>query len=408
MKQTFQILPNVRGVSLAALCVATACGDSNPQIAPDGAVQPGPAYLVHTAVQPDQDRLNYFTVVDTVADAMQLDYAQSLELPGRPRMYAQAGIGFFAIGNGEDVTITRYELGKDGALVKDRTISLQSYGVTSMAPQGVLFVSATKAYYKDPGQAQIIVWNPSAMSIERAIDLPADLIQQDWITNFSKWVRRDGGAYLAVTWYTRQYDRVRPGTALVRIDEATDEVTVTHDARCRGISTTASVGGTLYFFSDVINAFGHAVYPGDAGQQDCILRIVPGATTFDSSYVGTMAGALEAHETGTVVAVSGDGEAWVQVADLNVTPRTPGTTYGQWYGGGWTWAHMPLATLSNDVRIAGPAGAYSGFTLVDGDRFFVSQTAADYSQTTLMDLSGGTPVAGLSFPGFALDVAQIR
>lgn len=395
-------------VSITFVSFAAACGDGNaPMMTPDAA-PPGPAYLVHSAVQADQDRLNYFSIVDSVTDTTPLDYTRSLELPGRPRLYAQPGVGFFAIGDGEDLTITKYTLGDDGLLVADRTLSLQSFGVASMSPQGVLFVSETKAYYKDPGQAQIIVWNPSEMIVEQAIELPADLIVDNWITGMSKWARHGGSAYVAVSWYSPEYDRVRPGTALVRIDEATDEVTVTHDARCRGLSTTALVGDTLYFFSDVINAFGHAVYPDDAGQQDCILRIAAGATTFDTGYIGSMASALDSDETGTVIAVSSTGEAWLQVADLTVTPTAPGTTYSQWYGGGWTWAHMPLASLASPVRIAGSPGAYSGFTLVDGDRFFVSQTTADYSMTTLVDLGSGAPVAGLSFAGFALDVAKIR
>lgn len=394
-----------RALVPALLLAGAGCagdGDGADPIDEDGA-----AYLVHSAVETDEGRFNYFTLADALDAPARLDYGRALELPGRARLYAQPGAGIFAIGDGEDVTITRYEL--DGAaLVPGPTISLQGHGVTAMAAQGVLFVSPTKAYYKDAGQAQIIVWNPTEMIVERAIELPGELIQEGWITGFSRWAQRDGEAFLAVSWYSPAYDRVRPGTALVRIDEATDEVTVTADDRCRGITATARVGDDLYFFSDVINGFGHAVYPGDAGQADCFLRVPAGAAAFEAGFVGSLAGALDTDELGTVVAVSDAGEAWVQVADLNITPTAPGTTYGAWYGGGWTWAHLPLATLADPVRVAGEPGAYSGFTLVDGDRFFVSQTAADYSETTLVDLGGAAPADGLSFDGFALDVARLR
>jgi len=373
----------------------------------DAGVAASPLYLVHSSIQNSEGRTNYFTVVDSLDAARKLDYKQSLEVPGRARLYAAQGIGFFAIGDGGDVTITRYELSSDGRLVPGRKLSLQAQGVTAMGPQAVLFVSATKAYYKDDGQAQVIVWNPSEMTIEKTIELPATLLKTGYLTSVSQWAARDGEAYFAVGHVTKEYDRVLPGTNLVRFDTTTDTMTVTPDPRCRGLGKTARVGDDLYFFSDVINGFGHAVYPDDAGQKDCILRISKGKTGFDSDYVGSIAPAI-GNKIGTVVTVSPDGEAWAQVIDPTVMPKTPGTTYSQWYAGGWSWWHLKLATLSDAKQAPGDAGAYSGFIVGAGTGFFVSQTKADYSETTLVDLSGAAPKPGLSFPGFALDIARVR
>lgn len=366
-----------------------------------------PLFLVHSALDTDDGRSNYFTLVESLDEARALDYGTSLELPGRARLYAAAGIGFFAIGDAENITITRYELEEDGTLVEGASLSLQAHGVTSMGPQAVHFVSPTKAYYKDADQAQVIVWNPEEMVIERAIPLPDDVVVADHVNFFSQWAGREGEAYFAVGAYTFEYDRVLPGTSLVRLDTETDELTVTSDSRCRGLDQTANVDGTLYFFSDVINGFGHAVYPDDAGQQDCILRVSAGNTSFDEDYVGSIAPALDGR-IGTVVSVTDDGEVWAQVIDPETMPTEPGTTYGEWYAAGWKWWHLPLATLTDPVEIDGEAGAYSGFTVATDDGFFVSQTAADYSETTLVDLSSGAAVSGLSFPGFALDIARVR
>lgn len=367
-----------------------------------------PLYVLHSAVQTAEGRTNYFTAVGSLAEVADVTYEGSIEVAGRARLYAQPGVGFFAIGDGEDVSITKYTLNDDGTFAAGDRLSFQPFGVTAMGAQAVLFVSATRAYYKDPGEAQIIVWNPTTMEVEDTIELPAELIRAGRVTGFSAWASRPGEAYFAVGWTTMEYDRVDSGSALVRIDTATDEVTVTNESRCRDLNKTGELDGTLYFFSGVINGFGHAVYPDDGGQEDCILRIAPGQTTFDASYVGTISGALGEDEIGTVIAITDDGRAWAQVVDTTAVPTAPGTTYGQWYAGGWRWVSLDVATLGDLERVAGEPGAYSGFTLPAGDRFFVSQTAPDYSETTLMDLSSGTPAAGISFPGFALDIARVR
>ncbi len=397
----------VRGglVACAALIVA-ACGEDDP------VEQPGPTpqaqYLIHSAVQTGGTRMNYFTLVESLDQATQLDYSKSLELPGRPRLYAAQGIGFFAIGGGEAPTITRYEL-RDGRLVADKSLSLQGQGVSQLGAQAVLFVSPTKAYYKDDAQAQIIVWNPTEMAIEKTLPLPRELVKQGYVTSLSQWASRTGEAYFTVGWTTPTYDRVLPGTVLVRIDTATDALTQVSDDRCRDILKTARLGDTLYFFSGVINGLGHTAYSAqNGGQQDCILRISPGQRTFDAGYVGTVTPALGANKVGTVISVTADGKAWVQVADTTITPSAPGTTYSEWYSKGWSWWSLPLESLSNPVRVESATGAYSGLAVSAGDSFFISQSTADYSLSTLMEQSSGAPKAGVSFPGFLLDVARIQ
>jgi hypothetical protein len=366
-----------------------------------------PGFVLHSAVEGESGRLNYFTPVGSLAAARLVSYADSLELPGRARLYAAPGVGHFAIGDAEGVSLQRYEL-VDGRFVAGAELSLQAYGVTSLGAQAVLFASPTLAYYKDAGQGLIIAWNPRDMLIEQVIELPPSLIREGYVLGVSNWVRRENEAFFAVSWSTPEYDRVLPGTALVRLDLETNAIDVAEDPRCRGIDTTANVNGSLYFFSDVINGFGHAVYPDDAGQRDCILRVAPGSSVFDPDYLGSIAGALPPDTSGTVVAVTDAGELWAQVVDLTVAPTSPGSTYAEWYAQGWTWAHLPLATLTGAVAVDQPPGAYSGFAVTVGSSLFISQTAADYSSTTLLDVSGPAPVPGLSFEGFTLDLATLR
>ncbi|MCP3097920.1 MxcI [Myxococcus sp. K15C18031901] len=398
-------------VAASAALVLASCGDDEPTPpggGPDGNGE-GELFMVHSAVETNGSRMNYFTLVDSLGEARTLDYAKSLELPGRPRLYAAQGVGFFAIGSGESPTITRYEV-KDGALVAGASVSFQAQGVRSLGAQAVLFVSATKAYYKDTAQAQIIVWNPQEMVIEKTLPLPAELVKQGYVTGMSQWASRDGEAFFSVGWSSTTYDAVLPGTVLVRIDTATDALTWTQDDRCRDLTKTLRQGDTLYFFSGVINGLGYAVKgTHEAGQQDCFLRISSGKKAFDSDFVGTVSKALDDKHVGFVITVSEDGTAWLQVADKTITPTAPGTTYSEWYSKGWSWWKVPFASLTTAAtRVQGDPGAYSSFTLTSGSNFFVSQSSSDYSTSTLMDLSTGAPKPTVSFPGFVLDVSRIR
>ncbi|HTV20414.1 MAG TPA: hypothetical protein VMG12_17140, partial [Polyangiaceae bacterium] len=243
----------------------TAPSDTAPSIEPPGTAQPsapaGPRFLLHSAVDGETDRLNYFTPVESLSEPSVVALDASLELSGRARLYAEPGVGYFAIGEAEGVSLRRYEL-VDGKFVPGDALSLQAYGVTSLGAQAVLFVSPTRAYYKDSGQGLIIAWNPRDMLIERVIELPASLTREGYVMGVSDWARRDGEAFFAVGWSTPEYDRVLPGTTLVRLDLASGEITLADDLRCRGLQTAANLDGTVYFFSDVINGFGDAVYPG--------------------------------------------------------------------------------------------------------------------------------------------------
>ena len=98
----------------------------------------GPSFVLHSAVEGESGRLNYFTPVDSLSTPALVSYDGSLELPGRARLYAAPGVGHFAIGDAEGVSLQRYEL-VDGRFVPGAELSLQAYGVTSLGAQAGLF-----------------------------------------------------------------------------------------------------------------------------------------------------------------------------------------------------------------------------------------------------------------------------
>jgi hypothetical protein len=85
-----------------------------------------------------------------------------------------------------------------------------------------------------------------------------------------------------------------------------------------------------------------------------------------------------------------------------------GTTYDEWYATGWTWQSIDLATLSKREKVTKKSGAYSGFAVSSQEGVFLSETADDYSRTTLVKIDQGERAEGLSFAGFTLGVERIR
>src|SRR5690606_7906908 len=114
---------------------------------------------------------SYFHVVSSIEDGAEIDDTKALEVPGAAKLYALPDLGWFAIGGGEAPTITRYTIDEDGALARGESISLSSYGVDSLWDT-LYIVSPTKAYYPDRAGTQLIVWNPTEMTVTGSIALP--------------------------------------------------------------------------------------------------------------------------------------------------------------------------------------------------------------------------------------------
>lgn len=60
-------------------------------------------------------------------------------------------------------------------------LSFAGLGVTRLQNR-VVFIDESKAYYIDETGAQLIIWNPRDMLIERTVALPAALGEATWAT----------------------------------------------------------------------------------------------------------------------------------------------------------------------------------------------------------------------------------
>jgi hypothetical protein len=364
---------------------------------------------MHTGQTLPDGRENLFSPFRSL-DAPLVDPKTSLEAPGNARLYAQPGIGAFMIGSGEDPSITRYELAADGQFIKGDTVSFANQGVTTMDYRAVVFVSATKAYYRDGTQLQLIAFNPSAMTITQVIPMKG-LDKTGYTAGFGAAVTRDNGVFFPVFYFdSKNYDRVPSGATLVHVDTNTNAVTVTTDDRCTGmdVSMTSEAGDT-YWFSSGLNTVAWRGYGLDHGVHDCALRLKKGAETFDPTWSLDLT-TRTAGWAAVAMMPGGGSTIWLRVLDeTQVTVPSPAdyaTFFGlpdcQWYALDVT--SEDDAQRNDDRPLASCGGG--GF-FVDG-RAFTYESSDSYASSTLLELTRQGFEPRGKFTGFILEVARMR
>lgn len=401
---------NLAFVLGAALLVATAaCGDDLKPPDDDDPEPPGPAFAIGTRVFDDATTTSYFSIVRSLEASTTVDLDEAIEVSGPAKLFSIGSLGWFAIGGGESPTISRYTVDDGDRLVPQQTISLQAYGVTSLWDT-VYVVSPTKAYYPDRDGRQLIVWNPTAMTVSGSIPLP-ETSRDGFISLYGYTpVMRGDQLLFTVGWFDwGSNDSVRPETGLVVIDTTTDRLArFDIDTRCGGVTQAIATGsGDVYLVSSALA--GAAFRLGRLATEPCALRIRADETSFDPSYhreLDTLtAGAL----AGEPVAGGGD-RIFLRVFDESVgmvptdaaTWELTGQIAWQW----WTWDVGTNTATQVDALAAATADVL--WFEVDG-RVYGSQTEADYSATTLVELTAaGGPTTAITAPGFIHGVARIR
>ncbi len=405
-------IPARRATLVAALVLLTApvvagCSEKDPPSPP--VVTEGDAFLVGTRVWDDTTTTSYFHVVSSLDKGTAVDPAQALEVPGSAKLYSVEGAGWFAVGGGEEPTITRYGLSKDGKLEQLQKISLQGYGVQDLWPS-LYVVSPTKMYYPDRAGKQLIIINPKEMVVEGTVALPGT--ERDGYLSVYSYtpLLRDGKLLFSVGWFDwEKNDAVLGETGLVVLDTATDKlVRVDVDKRCGGITQPVIMSsGDTYFVSSALAGAAHRL--GRLSTQPCALRVQSGADAFDASYAVHLDEITSSKVAGEPV--PSDGKSlFLRVFDESMgTVKADDATWNLTSQPVWNWWRWDMAT-GKAAAVSGLAPSTSDVVWVQvGDRVFGTETTKDYAETTLIEVTAeGGPKRALTAPGFLHGVAKIR
>lgn len=391
--------------------VCTRAADGACQAAPpaDVGAEGEPAYLIGTRIWDDTTTTSYFHVVPSLAEGTPIDVTRALEAPGAAKLFSAFDLGWFAMGSGESPTITRYTLDASGALAPGESISLLGYGVTDLWDT-LYFVSPTKAYYPDRDGAQLIVWNPTEMRVLGSVPLPATQ-REGYLPLYGySPIWRGDKLLISVGWFDwDNNDSVLPETGLVVLDTATDSVLrFDVDARCGGVTwPTRAASGDTYLVSSAMAGAAHRL--GRLPTAPCALRILADGAEIDPDYLVP----LGSITSGTLVGepMPADGEAmYLRVFDDSLAgPEAPAATWeltGQVAWRWWRWD--PVANTAEALTELAPSTADVLWFEADG-RVWGTETTADYSATTLIDLSNPAgPERGLTVPGFLHGITRLR
>jgi len=271
--------PDLIGVIGAAAAAMLGCTDAGGEADLGKATE---LYSVGSIVQNPEGRTLLIQTLRTL-DA-DIDNGAAIEFAGNSRHWAHGGAVY--IGLSEEPTIEKYVPNDAGELIPSGRVSFLSYGLTSI-PAGHVFLSDTKAYLFAEGQYLVLVWNPSTMEIEGQIDL-SDLQMDGYDIELWSVTGAGNRVYVPLRHVNFDAGEILHRVSLVQIDAERDEVVaVAHDDRCVGAGEPAvTEDGAVYVLADGRSYLAqvYAMQRMETPPTTCVLRVLPGETSFDPGF----------------------------------------------------------------------------------------------------------------------------
>jgi hypothetical protein len=373
---------------------------------------PAPLYAVYTQVRTVDGRTNFLSLTDTLAAPAELDASKAMEVPGFSRFFAPEGGGFFAIGSGEDMTITRYDVTDTDQFEESGRVSFAGVGVTWMHYRAIFF-GPTRAYYVDNTAAQIVVWNPQEMTVSKTFALPDVVVDgRDGYETFFPFYRFPivgDRLFIPVSWVNREAGLARDVTGLIVVDTRTDAVlSYTETDRCPAATEIAfDDNGDVYFGTDYYYPMYSAAVRGST-RPGCVLRILAGEDAFDADYMLSLAQVTGNRATLSLTDGPVPGVAYVSVLDEARLPWSEFAAEPR-FDEAWEWWRLDLASGEATVDTNMPVGGPGVSSHPLGLERFVVQSLADQSRSQLFKLSpDGEHEPGFSAPGLITGLARVR
>jgi hypothetical protein len=370
----------------------------------------GPLYAVTTQVL-TQDPVESYVVVTSDAEK-----TASLSLDGAVKVTGRAlGVGIPKSGSvyvvsDESPVVTRYTLNDSGRLESAGTVNFGTeQGVASLGEYqaNFQFISETKAYYFDGATAQVIIWNPTAMTVTKTLQLD-ELVIDGTLLAFSGAVVKVGTQLIMpVGWRPEVGVGITKRAAVVSIDTETDVATIATDDRC-GYTHDAAVGsdGQVYIATE---AYGAAVRrtQGAEAPEPCLLRFNPTTRAFDPTFYRSLEALVGGGTAGALIP-GPQGTAYVRVLDESIAPVTEGThprTVAS--GTGWQWWELNLSTLTATRKPEFPSTSGSVFLFESENQTLYTEFGAGAASTTFRVLEEGGK-ATLTTKGLSFSFLQLR
>jgi len=262
----------------AALALgATAC-DSEARVLEGTGSGTEPAVMVAVASR-SPEGTNFYVGAYPELPA-QVELADMLETPSGQNAATYGG--YIYVWDAESGVYTRYAVDDARRLSEAGSVSFVNEGGTGNIMTG--FVSTTRAYSMTRDNMQIIVWNPTDMTVTGSIDTSAAL-DPDY-PSFDYGEPVVFGDYVAwpILWYDDDNADYKPAVDIILASATNDEPAMAiSDRRCGGgWSLFTDDEGDLYALGNAY--FGYAHFDPARQPKDCLLRVRAGSTEFDPDF----------------------------------------------------------------------------------------------------------------------------
>jgi hypothetical protein len=398
---------------LAVTLVTSGCSDSDdaPQGAGGSGGTEGDLYALTSQVLGEQavDNLSYVIVTDTLDPEANvgLDAAQ-IELTGRALGVGPDGGGALFIATDGAPTVTRYELSAEGKLVESGSVSFLTKGITEFGEYGAQFqfISASKAYWFDGPTAQVVIWDPSAMTVTSSISLASLAHENEVLTFTAAPVRSGDKLYSFVGW--RNGPAVPSRAAVIVVDTASDTARIVESDRCGYVRDgVLAEDGMLYVATEAYGAAVNYLNPANASDA-CMLRFDPVNERFDDSFFVSLKELAAGRASGTLL-VGGGSQVFLRVLDPSRVPA--GTEHPRVLASApaWGWAKLILGETPSLTLTDAPATGGSVLPFMLGERAF-APVFVDGESTEFVELTADGPASSeaLRFPGLVFSAVKLK
>ncbi|UJR82464.1 hypothetical protein [Sandaracinus amylolyticus] len=301
------------------------------------------------------------------------------------------------LGLSESPEWVRYTVGEDGAIAETGRIHFGSYGLTAIG-YGNAIIDPTSAVTVAAELQLAIVWSPETMTVRGTIPLPH--LERGDYEEVEVWttVAHDGRVYVPARWSDWTGARIRPGVVTAILDpQALSVVGVAEDARCTsGGRIVFDEDGYGYVMGDGRN-WSAQLFASSRGEErpvNCLLRIAPGATDFDESWMVEIPSLTDGLESiGELDAASqGSGIAFTRVFYEGMLPEgtEPDLAFGFWQQPVYRTWRITLGETPTAEAVEGTPFSSMGFAGSSVDGLFYEGQSPDYSVSTVYEIDPDT------------------
>ncbi len=409
---TGRMNPRARVSALLFLALA-ACGESNPGPvdggSDDSGTEAGPLYSVGAVVQDPEGRTLYLHTVSSLDQDLTNDTA--VEVPGNSRHWAYEGAVYVALAEAPE--IVKYVPDAAGVLTEAGRVSFGSYGLASI-PAGNAFISPTKAYLFYEAGYQLLVWNPTTMTITASVSL-ASLMRATYSVELHMPVIHGTRVYVPVRYANFMAYEIVPDVNMLILDTDTDAVLgVASDDRCVAASTPSiTADGTVYVAADGRSFLAQIVAMGamQTPPPTCVLRILPGALDFDTAFLTDVPALTEGKELATALWTVTPGVAYARLFHEEDVPEgTMAYGTGFWSVPAFRLWRFTLGDTIAAEEVSGLPAAIIDFGGSEVDGHFYIGTATPAQETTVYEVDPATNTASVRFTmqGLLREIHRLR